>query len=153
MINYENIKALIRFDGDKISVDTLLIKQGKGKLSATGEMAFDSTIFSGNMINSTLVVKAEKFDVIKSRKNRLQIDANTFIKSKGNKPEFGGEINVLQSTFYHYPNLARYSLGVAPNNFFTYRVKNDRLLNSISSAISEILRRLLCSKMMMRSWA
>lgn len=59
------------------------------------------------------------------------------------------EISVLP----FHPNLSRYSLGVTPNNFFTYLVKNDRLLNSISSAISEILRRLLCSRIMMRSRA
>jgi len=52
-----------------------------------------------------------------------------------------------------YPNLFLYSLGVTPNSFFTYLVKNERLENSISSEISAMLNVLFSSKIIIRSLA
>ena len=46
------------------------------------------------------------------------------------------DVSVGQVSFL--PNPFPVSLGVTPNIFFTYRVKNDRLENSILSAISEM---------------
>lgn len=99
-LNYNNISAKIHFDGNKISVDTMLVKQPKGYLSAHGKVDFDTTIVSGNIRNSTLKVIASNFEVIKSRSMELVIKANTSVSMTNNIPEFGGDIEVIRSEFY-----------------------------------------------------
>ncbi len=59
--------------------------------------------------------------------------------------------NLFSQMQISYPNLFRYSLGVTPNIFFTYLVKNDRLENAISSAISAMFKCLFCKSTMSRS--
>lgn len=99
-ISYDNIISKIAFEGAKVIVDSLLIKQEKGFLSANGEIEFDSTIITGNVINSTLVADADNFNVIRNQEYKLLVDANTFVKMGKNYPEFGGQVNVIQSEFF-----------------------------------------------------
>lgn len=99
-LNYNNVSAKIHFDGNKISVDTLLIKQPKGYLSAHGNVDFDTTLISGNIKNSSLKVIASNFEVIKNRSMELVIKANTSVSMANSIPEFGGDIEIIRSEFY-----------------------------------------------------
>ncbi|MEZ5104656.1 MAG: translocation/assembly module TamB domain-containing protein [Draconibacterium sp.] len=99
-LNYNDISTKIHFDGKKINIDTLLVQQPKGYLLAKGNVDFDTTIISGNVSNSTLTVKASNFEVVKSRKMELVIDANTSVSMANNIPEFGGDIDIIRSEFY-----------------------------------------------------
>ncbi|MBI9063823.1 MAG: translocation/assembly module TamB domain-containing protein [Marinilabiliaceae bacterium] len=99
-IYYDQAKAHINFDANKINIDTFLVKREKGFLSATGNLEFDSTLIKGNIISSSLIANADQFFVTRHKNYEIQIDASTYLKTGNNKPEFGGQINVRRSDFY-----------------------------------------------------
>lgn len=99
-IQYDAIQTSIAFDGNKIRLDTTLLEQDNGFVSISGEMEFDSTILKGNITSSTLQLDADNFFIAKHRNFEVLIDANTFVKSKNQKPEFGGKIKVLRSDLF-----------------------------------------------------
>ncbi len=99
-IDYEDIKTSVVFDGNKILLDTALVQQKNGLISISGEVEFDSTIIRGNITSSSLELDANKFFLTKHRNYEILLDANTFIKTNNQKPEFGGKIKVLRSDVY-----------------------------------------------------
>lgn len=99
-IDYNDIRATVSFNGNEISIDTVLVKQKNGLISVNGELAFDSTIIKGNINSSSVEVDAKNFFLTRHRNYEVLIDANTFVRSENDKPEFGGEIKVLRSDLY-----------------------------------------------------
>lgn len=99
-LDYQNAKAAINFDGNKVKIDTMFIRQKDGMISLTGDLAFDSTIVTGTIISSSLQADADNFYVARSRNYELLIDANTFLKMGQSNPEFGGRVKVLRSDVY-----------------------------------------------------
>ncbi len=96
-IDYKDALLKVKFDNNRINVDTLLLKQDKGFLTVYGEMVFDSTIISGNIKEANMNLKANNFFIVKNRASELQINANTFVKTENNKPSFGGNVDILRS--------------------------------------------------------
>ena len=99
-IDYNEILAAVSFNGNEISIDTVLVKQKNGLISVDGELAFDSTIIKGNISSSSVEVDAKNFFLTRHRNYEVLIDANTFVRSENDKPEFGGMIKVLRSDLY-----------------------------------------------------
>jgi autotransporter translocation and assembly factor TamB len=99
-LEYNNILASLGFDGNKMSFDTVLVRQKDGFISVVGEIEFDSTIVKGDITNSSLQINAKQFFLAKHRNYEVLIDANTFIKSKNQEPEFGGKIKVIRSDLF-----------------------------------------------------
>lgn len=99
-IDYDNIKTSVIFDGNKIVLDTVLVRQKNGLISVNGEVEFDSTIIRGNITSSSLQLDADRFFLTQHRNYEILLDANTFIKTKNKKPEFGGKIKVLRSDVF-----------------------------------------------------
>ncbi|WP_346859120.1 translocation/assembly module TamB domain-containing protein [uncultured Draconibacterium sp.] len=99
-IDYNDIKANVKFEGNKIQLDTFLIHQKGGLISVTGEVEFDSTIIAGTITSSSLQLDANKFFVTKHRNYEVLIDAKTFIKTGEKNPEFGGKVKVIRSDIF-----------------------------------------------------
>ncbi|MDX8337981.1 translocation/assembly module TamB domain-containing protein [Draconibacterium sp. IB214405] len=99
-IEYNEIAASVSFNGNEIGIDTVLVKQKNGLISVNGELAFDSTIIKGNISSSSVEVDAKNFFLTRHRNYEVLIDANTFVKSDKDHPEFGGKIKVLRSDLY-----------------------------------------------------
>jgi len=99
-INYDQIKTSVVFDGKKITLDTVYVKQKGGLISVTGEVEFDSTIVKGKIISSSLQADANNFYVTSHRNYEILVDANTFVKTGANNPEFGGQIKVIRSDVF-----------------------------------------------------
>ncbi|MDB4582703.1 translocation/assembly module TamB domain-containing protein [Draconibacterium sp.] len=99
-INYDEIKTSILFDGKKITLDTVNVKQEGGLISVTGEVEFDSTIVKGKIISSSLKADANNFFITSNRNYEILIDANTFVKTGAQNPEFGGQIKVIRSDVF-----------------------------------------------------
>lgn len=98
-LKYDDIKFLVQLDGNKINLDTFLIKQDDGFMSVKGDVEFDSTMIKGNINSSSLIADAESFFIAKNRSYEIEIDANTFLKRGETTPEFGGTIKVIHSDF------------------------------------------------------
>ncbi len=98
-LKYDDIKFLVQFDGNKISLDTFLIKQNDGFMSVNGDVEFDSTMVKGKITSSSLIADASNFFVAKNSSYEIKIDANTFLKRGETTPEFGGTIKVIHSDF------------------------------------------------------
>ncbi|WP_167619587.1 translocation/assembly module TamB domain-containing protein [Maribellus sediminis] len=99
-LDFNDLKTSLFFDGNKVSIDTVFIRQKKGFISITGDLEFDSTIVTGNIISSTLVADADNFLIAKNRSYEILFDANTFLKTGNQNPEFGGQIKVLRSDVF-----------------------------------------------------
>ena len=99
-IDYNDIFASVSFNGNEIAIDTIWVKQKNGLISVNGEVAFDSTIIKGNISSSSVEVDANNFFLTRHRNYEILIDANTFLRTEKDKPEFGGEIKVLRSDLY-----------------------------------------------------
>ncbi len=99
-VKYDHIQAAASFDGKKVTLDTLLVKQKAGLFSITGEVEFDSTIVKGNIVSSSLTADASNFFLAQHRNYDILIDAKTFVKSGNNNPEFGGKIKVIRSDIF-----------------------------------------------------
>jgi autotransporter translocation and assembly factor TamB len=99
-IEYNDIVASLDFNGNKMSFDTVLVRQKDGFISVVGEIEFDSTIVKGDITNSSLQINAKQFFLAKHRNYEMLIDANTFITSKNQEPEFGGKIKVIRSDLF-----------------------------------------------------
>ena len=98
-LKYDDIKFLFQLDGNKMTLDTFLIKQKDGFMSVNGEVEFDSTMIRGKITSSSLIANAESFFIAKNRSYEIEIDANTFLKQGETSPEFGGIIKVVHSDF------------------------------------------------------
>ncbi|NOR76609.1 MAG: hypothetical protein GQ525_15815 [Draconibacterium sp.] len=98
-LKYDDINFKLNLDGNKINLDTFLIKQEDGFLTVNGNMEFDSTMIRGNITSSTLIADANSFFIAKNRNYEIKIDANTFLKKGEINPEFGGSIEVIHSDF------------------------------------------------------
>jgi hypothetical protein len=87
----------------------------------------------------------------------LQLPTHSKQSLGGHKSPWTWSYKTFRNLFFQlqisYANLFRYSLGVTPNIFFTYLVKNDRLENSILSAISAMFRCLFFSSSIILSLA
>ncbi len=99
-IDYNDIAASLSFDGNSVDIDTFLVRQKNGMISVYGELDFDSTLVKGEITSSSLQVDANKFLLTKHRNYEIVLDANTFIKSKNQSPEFGGKVKVVRSDLY-----------------------------------------------------
>lgn len=99
-INYNQIKTSIVFDGKKITLDTVNVKQKGGLITVTGEVEFDSTIVKGKIISSSLQADANNFFITSHRNYEILIDAKTFVKTGAQNPEFGGQIKVIRSDVF-----------------------------------------------------
>ncbi|MCK5729430.1 MAG: translocation/assembly module TamB domain-containing protein [Draconibacterium sp.] len=98
-LKYDDINFKVQLDGNKINLDTFLIKQENGFLTVNGNVEFDSTMIRGNITSSTLMADANSFFIAKNLNYEIKIDANTFLKKGKTNPEFGGTIEVIQSDF------------------------------------------------------
>ena len=99
-LDYNKIKTSVVFDGKNIMIDTVWVAQKGGLISLTGNVEFDSTIIRGNISSSSLQIDANNFFITKHRNYEVLIDANTFIKTEKDTPEFGGQIKVIRSDIY-----------------------------------------------------
>ena len=99
-LDFHDLKTSLFFDGNKVSIDTVFIRQKKGLISISGDLEFDSTIIAGNIISSSLEANADNFLIAKNRSYEILFDANTFLKTGNQNPEFGGQIKVLRSDVF-----------------------------------------------------
>ncbi|WP_340114663.1 translocation/assembly module TamB domain-containing protein [Maribellus mangrovi] len=99
-LDFTDLKTSVLFDGNKVSIDTIFIQQKNGLISVSGDLEFDSTIVKGNIISSTLEADANNFLIARNKSFEVLIDANTFLKTGRDHPEFGGHITVLRSDVY-----------------------------------------------------
>jgi translocation and assembly module TamB len=99
-LDYKNVLASVLFDGNRMKIDSVLIQQKKGFLTLTGELAFDTSLITGNIVASSLQADARNFFLSQNRNYEILIDANTFLKNSNGQPEFGGKIKVLRSDIF-----------------------------------------------------
>jgi len=91
-IDYKQIHTSLVLDGNKILMDTVLVRQKDGVMSLFGNIEFDSTLIKGNIKSSSLQLDANSFFITKHRNYEILIDANSYITTDSQKPEFGSAI-------------------------------------------------------------
>ncbi|MFO7999718.1 MAG: translocation/assembly module TamB domain-containing protein [Marinilabilia sp.] len=99
-VKYRDMKLRTRLDSNRVVVDSLFTRRDKGKMLLSGEMAFDSTLLSGNLSDIDLALKANEFFVSKHRNHEVQMDADAWLRTIDEEPVYGGSLTILRSNFY-----------------------------------------------------
>lgn len=99
-IDFSDLKVVANLDSNKVMVDSVFVRGDKGKMLISGDLSFDTTLVAGNFSDASLSLKANEFFLSHHRNHEIQIDADAWIKINEDKPEYGGDLTVLRSSFY-----------------------------------------------------
>jgi len=97
-VSLERINAGISLAGNSINIENLDIDQKSGYLKLNGGMEFDSSIIKAKVRDASLIANAKDFTFNTKSGFNLKMDADAYLKSGSGKPEFGGEIRIIQSS-------------------------------------------------------
>ncbi len=111
-VTYNDIRAEIETDGDRLLLQNARLESGDGRLTAEGSL---------NLANLTLgeydlTLQADDFLAIDSREYRAAVDANLSVSGTTEKPRIEGGVEVLSADIYLFsgegetPDLAEVSL-------------------------------------------
>lgn len=98
-VDYKDIRVKLSVDDTEVKLDSLFIRHLKGTFLAQGALAMDTSLLKGSITSTNMTVKASEFFVSRHRDYEIQIDADAFFKDEDNNPTFGGNVNVLRSSF------------------------------------------------------
>lgn len=96
-----NINSGIAVDSNLVTIDSLTIDDDKSKLAVSGFVDFDTSVVTGRIKDVNVHLKANNFNVVKSKERELIVAANLNLKMDDQHPMVTGDINVLKSSFYY----------------------------------------------------
>ncbi len=99
-IKYKDLRFKSRLDSNRVAIDSLFTRRDKGTFLLTGEVAFDSTMISGDFSAVDLKLKAKDFYLSSHHNHEIQISSDSWVETRNDEPVFGGSLTVLQSSFY-----------------------------------------------------
>jgi hypothetical protein len=99
-VEYSDLKLKVNIDSNKVIVDSLFARNEKGTLLISGDIAFDTTLISGNLSDADLSLKARDFFLSRHRNHEIQISADTWVKIDNDLPVYGGDLTIQRSSFY-----------------------------------------------------
>jgi hypothetical protein len=100
-IFYKEVFGVVGLNGRTIAVDTLYINSDKGYFASKGQILFDTTIVSGDVISSDLNTSIKNFHLVNHRNYDINISGNPYYRvDSSGLPQFGGKLLVNRSSFY-----------------------------------------------------
>ncbi|MCW0483046.1 translocation/assembly module TamB domain-containing protein [Gaoshiqia sediminis] len=99
-IDYRNILFELGFLRDKIMLDTFLIRSPDGTLTAGGQIDFNSDFYKGDIRQSDISVRFNKFNPVKHRQFNMQVSGDVHLGGKKGEVAFDGNLNIPQSEVY-----------------------------------------------------
>ncbi|WP_462317966.1 translocation/assembly module TamB domain-containing protein, partial [Marinilabilia sp.] len=99
-IDFPDLKVVANLDSNQVFVDSVFVRGEKGKMLISGNFSFDTTLVAGSFSGGDLSLKADEFFLSQHRNHEIQIDADAWLKVNDDKPEYGGDLTVLRSSFY-----------------------------------------------------
>ncbi|MGD9928433.1 MAG: translocation/assembly module TamB domain-containing protein [Mangrovibacterium sp.] len=99
-IDYRNILFELGFLRDKIMLDTFLIRSPDGTLTAGGQIDFNSDFYKGDIRQSDISVRFNKFNPVKHRQFNMQVSGDAHLGGQKGEVAFDGNLNIPQSEIY-----------------------------------------------------
>jgi len=99
-VKYDSFNMKVSLAKNRISLDNLSAKRDEGAMSASGSIAFDSSLISGKLKNAQFSFIANKIYLVKHRDYDMQISGNVNFSGDLNAPRFGGNLQILRSSVY-----------------------------------------------------
>ncbi len=99
-IAYKSVVAVLTFEGDSVSLDTLHIVRSDGSLTATGKVTFQDNILSGLIQSTQIGFDSDEFFVVRHDDYEIQISGHAGLEGSIEKPTYSGEIRVDRSRIF-----------------------------------------------------
>jgi translocation and assembly module TamB len=99
-INYSDIGLNLNFLRDKIRIDNLLVKSRDGNLTGTGQIDFTSDFYKGDISQSEIELKFNRFQPFNHRQFNMQVNGNATLGGKKGEVIYGGDITIPQSVIF-----------------------------------------------------
>lgn len=114
-IDYPEMSADILFDPDRIRLNDFLIRSKKGKLTASGDMRFNSQFYNAELNNSEIDIVFDRFQPFAHRQFNMELNGNAGLRGNSDSLRFSGDINIPSSEFYLPAVLALMGKAPAPD--------------------------------------
>jgi len=99
-IDYSDIEADVSFLPNRIILDSLVILQKRGRLHLDGQIAYDSSIISGQINSSQFELMTKDFYAVQHKYYEIQLTSDVALKGTGNDQSYSGSIIINRSRIY-----------------------------------------------------
>ena len=96
-IDYSGMELRSSFDNHVISLDTLGISSHDGNLTGGGEARFKEEFYKGQIQESSIKLKFNKFNPIDHKQVNMQLNGNATLNGANDAMVFGGDLEIPQS--------------------------------------------------------
>lgn len=99
-IDYKDIRLNLNFLRDKIELNDLLVRSPDGNLTGSGQVDFTSDFYKGDISQSEIELKFNRFQPFNHRQFNLQMNGNATFGGKKGEVVYGGDITIPRSEIY-----------------------------------------------------
>lgn len=99
-IDYKNVGLNLNFLRDKIRVENLLVRSRDGSLTGSGQMDFSSDFYKGDISQSEIELKFNRFQPFNHRQFNMQVNGNATLGGKKGEVVYGGDITIPRSEIF-----------------------------------------------------
>ncbi|MBW6535994.1 MAG: translocation/assembly module TamB domain-containing protein [Mariniphaga sp.] len=99
-IDYKNVGLNLNFLRDKIRIENLLVRSRDGSLTGSGQMDFASDFYQGDISQSEIELKFNRFQPFNHRQFNMQMNGNATFGGKKGEVAYGGNITIPRSEIY-----------------------------------------------------
>ena len=98
-VDYKSIALNLNFTPEKVTIDTFDIQSADGTMKATGEINFNSDFYKGDINESKINIKFNKFNPVDHRQFNMQLTGDASLQGKTGDVVFESDLTIPQSEF------------------------------------------------------
>jgi len=99
-IDYRDIRLNLNFLRDKVELSDLLVRSPDGSMNGTGQIDFVSDFYKGDISQSEIELKFNRFQPFDHRQFNMQINGTATLGGKKGEVVYGGNITIPRSEIY-----------------------------------------------------
>ncbi|WP_372933534.1 translocation/assembly module TamB domain-containing protein [Mariniphaga sediminis] len=99
-IDYRDVSLDLDFLRDKLEVNNFRIQSKDGNLTGTGRIDFASDFYKGNVSQSEITLKFDKFQPFNHRQFNMQVSGDAALGGKKGEVVYSGEVTIPQAEIY-----------------------------------------------------
>lgn len=137
-IDYRKVLFNTSLQNDKIIIDTFQIHSSKGKVTAQGKIDFVSDFYKGNVRNSTVEIKFDKFNPFDHRLFNVQMSGDASLAGKKGEVVFGGDIIIPKAEInlpFLFNILGKFSTPTIPKSILMQEIERQK--TSLDSLVTD----------------
>jgi translocation and assembly module TamB len=99
-IDYRKIDMKVDFQSEKVNLDTFRIETDDGQMTASGQMDFNSVLYKGDISNTNIVVKFDRFNAVDHKQLNMEVSGNATLAGKKGDVVFNGDLEIPEAEVY-----------------------------------------------------